>query len=56
MRGDDLLSTQLFWRFEMTKRRTKQAVALLLALTGLVLAVPTSAQVEKATVKMNGMI
>ncbi len=40
----------------MTKRRTKQAAVLLLALTGLLLAMPASAQVEKATVKINGMI
>lgn len=40
----------------MTDRRTKQAVVLLLALTGLLAAVPASAQVEKATVKINGMI
>ncbi len=40
----------------MIKRRTKQTVALLLALAGLLIAVPASAQVEKATVKINGMI
>ncbi len=40
----------------MTEKRTKPAVVLLLALIGLLLAVPTSAQVEKATVKINGMI
>ncbi len=40
----------------MTEKRTNQAVILLLALTSLVLAVPTAAQVEKATVKINGMI
>lgn len=40
----------------MMERRTKQAVVLLLALTSLVLAVPTLAQVDKATVKINGMI
>ncbi len=40
----------------MTEKRTRQAVVVLLALTGLVLAAPTSAQVDKATVKINGMI
>lgn len=40
----------------MTEKRTKRAAVLLLALTSLLLAVPTSAQVEKATVKINGMI
>ncbi len=40
----------------MTEKRTNQAVVLLLALTSLVLAEPTSAQIDKATVKINGMI
>ncbi len=40
----------------MTERRTKPVVVLLLALAGLLLAVPTSAQVDKTTVKINGMI
>jgi heavy-metal-associated domain-containing protein len=40
----------------MTEKRTRQVVALLLALSGLLLAMPASAQVEKATVKINGMI
>jgi len=40
----------------MTERRKNQAVVLLLALASLMFAVPASAQVEKATVKINGMI
>jgi len=48
--------TSLFRRFDMTERRKNQAVVLLLALASLMFAVPASAQVEKATVKINGMI
>lgn len=40
----------------MTTNRTKQTAALLLALIALLAVAPASAQVEKATVKINGMI
>jgi hypothetical protein len=40
----------------MIRSRTKQAAVRLLALTGFLLAMPASAQVKKATVKINGMI
>ncbi len=41
----------------MAEKRTRQVVVvLLLAFSGLLLAVPTPAQVDKATVKINGMI
>jgi hypothetical protein len=40
----------------MTERRTKWAAVFLVALSGFLLAVPVSAQVKKATVKINGMI
>jgi uncharacterized protein (DUF2141 family) len=40
----------------MGDRKTKRVVALLLALAVLVLVAPASAQVEKVTVKINGMI
>lgn len=42
----------------MAEKNTKRVVALLLALVVLALAAPNpaSAQVEKATVKINGMI
>jgi uncharacterized protein (DUF2141 family) len=40
----------------MAERKTKHVMALLLAVAVLALAVPASAQVEKATVKINGMI
>lgn len=46
----------IFRRFDMTPSKIKQAVILLLAVTCLLAAVPASAQVDKATVKINGMI
>ena len=40
----------------MTMNRTKRFAALLLAAASLLAAVPASAQVQKATVKIDGMI
>lgn len=40
----------------MATNRTRQGAALLLILASLLAPVPVSAQVEKATVKINGMI
>jgi hypothetical protein len=40
----------------MSTNRTRQGAALLLLLASLLAAVPASAQVQKATVKINGMI
>jgi hypothetical protein len=40
----------------MTKKRARQWAFLLVALAGLLAAAPAFAQVEKATVKINGMI
>ncbi len=42
--------------FEMPMKNAKHAIGILLALVGLLAPVPASAQVVKATVKINGMI
>jgi hypothetical protein len=48
--------SRFIWRLDMTRKWTKRWAVLLVVLAGLLAAVPSFAQVEKATVKINGMI